>query len=99
MAETSPKKFEGMIVSDSMDKTVVVEVPMLKLHPKYKKYMKFSKRYKAHDEENAYKVGQRVSIIEVRPISKDKRWRIFELLAPARGIAEEVGEINEEIAS
>lgn len=87
-------------MSNSMDKTVVVEVRMLKAHPKYKKFMKISKRYKAHDEENTYKVGQRVSIIEVRPISKDKKWKVKELLADVKGDVEDVviGEVNEEAA-
>lgn len=86
-------------MSNSMDKTVVVEVRMLKQHPKYKKFMKLSKRYKAHDDGNIYKVGQRVSIVEVRPISKDKKWKVQELLSDVKEIAEEIGEVNEEIAS
>jgi small subunit ribosomal protein S17 len=64
----------GVVVSDKMDKTVVVKVDRLKMHPKYKKKYKVSKKYKAHDGENKFKVGDKVEIIEVRPISKDKKW-------------------------
>ena len=64
----------GMVVSDKMIKTVVVEVSRLKMHPKYKKQMKVRARYKAHDEARAYHVGDRVVIQETRPLSKDKRW-------------------------
>jgi len=64
----------GTVVSDKMDKTIVVEVVILKSHPKYKKRYKVSKRYKAHDEDNKFKVGDKVTIVEGRPMSKDKRW-------------------------
>jgi small subunit ribosomal protein S17 len=67
----------GKVVSDKMEKTRVVEVERLKEHKKYKKRFVVSKRYKAHDEENKYKVGDRVEIVESRPLSKDKRWRIL----------------------
>jgi small subunit ribosomal protein S17 len=66
--------FRGVIVSDKMDKTVVVLVNRYKEHPKYKKRYKISKKYKAHNEKNEYKIGDRVVIQENRPISKDKRW-------------------------
>jgi len=66
----------GIVVSDKMNKTVVVAVTRLKKHPKYKKYYKVTKKYKAHDEKNEYKVGDRVIIAECRPISKEKRWRV-----------------------
>lgn len=64
----------GQVVSDKMDKTVVVEIVTLKTHPIYRKKYKSSKRYKAHDEENRFHVGDRVMIVESRPISRDKRW-------------------------
>lgn len=64
----------GTVVSDKMIKTVVVEVSRLKMHPKYKKQYKVSARYKAHDEERQYHVGDRVVIRETRPLSKEKRW-------------------------
>ena len=67
---------KGVVISDKMNKTIVVAVTRLKKHPKYKKYYKVTKKYKAHDEKNEYKTGERVIIAECRPISKGKRWRI-----------------------
>ena len=64
----------GTVVSDKMEKTVIVEVMRLKMHPKYKKRYKVSTRYKAHDADNAYHVGDEVVIAETRPLSKTKRW-------------------------
>ena len=71
------KKLKGTIVSDKMDKTVVVEVTSLKKHPKYERRFRVSKRYKAHDPENSHKVGERVVIGETRPMSKGKSWKIL----------------------
>ncbi|MFH1956786.1 MAG: 30S ribosomal protein S17 [Patescibacteria group bacterium] len=71
------KTLKGKVVSDKMDKTVVVLVNQYKKHPKYNKYMKMSKRYKAHDPENKYKTGDAVVIEECRPISKDKHFKII----------------------
>lgn len=62
------------MLSDKMQKTVVVEVTRLKKHPIYRRYFKVSKHYKAHDEKNEYHVGEKVRIMEVKPISKDKKW-------------------------
>jgi small subunit ribosomal protein S17 len=73
----------GRVKSDKMDKTVVVEVVRSKMDPVYKKYVRVRKSYKAHDEENAYKVGDRVEIIEHRPISKLKRWKVINLVERA----------------
>ncbi|MFA4890368.1 MAG: 30S ribosomal protein S17 [Candidatus Paceibacterota bacterium] len=73
----SKKKLKGAIVSDAMDKTVVVVVNRFKKHPKYQKYMKVSKKYKAHDEKNEYKKGEVVIIEECQPISKDKRFKVI----------------------
>ncbi len=70
------RKLKGKIVSDKMQKTRVVAVTRLKLHPKYKKYYKITRRFKVHDENNEYKVGEEVVMEETRPLSKDKRWRI-----------------------
>ena len=67
---------KGVVVSDKMQKTVVVEVLRLKKHPKYKKYFKVSKRFKAHNSENQYHTGDKVLIKEARPMSKEKRWVI-----------------------
>jgi small subunit ribosomal protein S17 len=74
------KRLIGKVVSDKMDKTVVVELERIKVHPKYKRRFKVSKRYKAHDEKNEYKVGDKVMIEECRPLSKEKRWRVIKKL-------------------
>ena len=71
------KKFTGVVVSDRMDKTIVVRVELVKTHPKYKKRYISSKRYKVHDEKNQYKVDDKVNFVECRPLSKDKRWRVI----------------------
>jgi len=68
---------KGTVVSDKMDKTVVVSVSRFVKHPKYGKYYKVSKKYKAHDEENKYKIGDEVTIVETRPISKDKKFKVI----------------------
>lgn len=69
---------EGVVVSDKMQKTIVVEVSRFVKHPKYGKYYKISKKYKAHDENNKYKVGDKVSIVPTRPISKDKKFKVLD---------------------
>jgi len=68
--------FSGTVVSDKMQKTLVVEVSTMKVHPKYGKRFRSSRRFKVHDEKGAYHVGDTVQFIECRPISKDKRWRV-----------------------
>lgn len=68
---------QGVVVGDKMDKTIVVSVSRFIKHPKYGKYYKVSKKYKAHDEENAYKIGDKVKIVETRPISKDKKFKVI----------------------
>lgn len=68
---------EGTVVSDKMDKTVTVLVERKKLHPVYKKYIRSSAKYAAHDENNKFKTGDRVQIIECAPISKRKRWTVI----------------------
>jgi small subunit ribosomal protein S17 len=70
----------GTVVSDRMEKTVVVRVERLVPHPVYKKYVKRRVTYKAHDEKNEYQVGDRVEIVETRPLSRDKRWRVSRLI-------------------
>lgn len=77
------KTLEGLVVSDKMDKTVVVEITQRLLHPTYRKFITRRKRYKAHDEANACGTGDRVRIKETRPLSKDKRWRVAEILQKA----------------
>ena len=73
----------GTVVSNQMDKTVVVQVERLVKHPKYKKYIKQRTRFKAHDERNACSVGDEVRIIETRPLSRDKRWAVVEVTRKA----------------
>ncbi len=67
---------QGVVVGDKMDKTIVVSVSRFIKHPKYGKYYKVSKKYKAHDEENQFKIGDKVKIVETRPISKDKKFKV-----------------------
>jgi len=74
--ENKGKVLSGVVVSDKMDKTVVVEIQRYYKHPKYGKFVKSKKKYKAHDEANEMKIGDKVDIIETRPISKDKRFII-----------------------
>jgi small subunit ribosomal protein S17 len=69
------KKFQGTVVSDKMDKTIVVKVDTVKVMAKYGKRYVSSRKYKVHDEKNQFKAGDRVVFIECRPLSKDKRWR------------------------
>jgi len=74
------KQLTGTIISNKMQKTVVVRVEKLKEHPKYKRRFKVSKKYKAHVEAGEYKVGDKVIIEECRPISKEKKWRVIKKL-------------------
>jgi len=77
------KTREGVVVSDKMTKTRVVLIERVFRHPRYERVITRSKRLKAHDEQNASKVGDRVLIEETRPLSKEKRWRILQVLASA----------------
>ena len=78
------KSRTGLVVSDKMEKTVVVAIERRVPHPVYGKMVTRTKRLKAHDEENSAKVGDTVRIVETRPLSKDKRWRLVEILDRAR---------------
>lgn len=80
MERATRKTRIGVVVSDKMDKTVVVAVERRVKHPFYKKYIKLTSKFKAHDEENACQIGDKVKIMETRPLSKTKRWRIVEIL-------------------
>lgn len=73
----------GDVVSNKMDKTVVVIVKTRRQHPLYKKHVIYSKKFKAHDESNACNIGDRVKLCETRPLSKEKRWRVEETLVKA----------------
>ena len=85
MAERNLRKTRvGLVVSDKMDKTVVVAIVDNVKHPLYKKIVKRIVRLKAHDEKNECRVGDRVEVMETRPLSKDKRWRVIEILEKAK---------------
>ena len=85
MAERNLRKTRvGRVVSDKIDKTVVVAIVDNVKHPLYKKIVKRTVRLKAHDENNACKVGDRVEVMETRPLSKDKRWRVVEIIEKAK---------------
>ncbi len=84
MSERGRRKvIQGIVVSNAMDKTIVVKVSRRLRHPLYGKFIKKSKNFKAHDENNVSRVGDEVRIIESRPISKDKRWRLLETVKQA----------------
>lgn len=82
--KTGNREFIGVVTSDKMDKTITIKVSTKKLHPLYKKYVSRSKKYKAHDEKNEAKIGDTVRIVESRPISRDKCWRLVEIIARAK---------------
>ena len=84
MRDTSRKVRVGKVVSDKMDKTVVVTVAEHVAHPIYKKIIKRTYRLKAHDEANECGVGDTVKVMETRPLSKDKRWRVVEIIEKAK---------------
>ena len=75
---------EGLVVSDKMDKTIVVELEDRKKHPRYSKIMRSTTKVKVHDEENAAGIGDRVLLMETRPLSATKRWRLVEILEKAK---------------
>ena len=75
--KTIKRKFNGIVVSDKMNKTIVVKVERVKVHTKYKKRYTVSRKYKVHDEKEHFKIGDKVNFIECRPLSKDKRWRVI----------------------
>jgi small subunit ribosomal protein S17 len=83
------KERSGVVVSDRMQKTIVVSVERTVLHPKYKKILRRRTKVKAHDERNECHVGDRVLIVECRPVSRDKRWRVSKVLERAQVLAGE----------
>ena len=83
-AKSGKKEFVGIVKSDKMDKTIVVSIETTALHPLYKKYVKRVKKVKAHDATNDAKIGDRVRVIECRPISKEKCWKLAEIVERAR---------------
>ena len=80
----SKLELQGVVVSDKMDKTIVIEIMMRKLHPLYKKYVTRSKKVKAHDEKNEAHIGDTVKVEECRPLSRDKRWRLTQIVERAK---------------
>lgn len=75
-SEIINRTFQGVVVSDKNDKTIVVKIESVKKHPKYQKRYTASRNYKVHDEKNEFHVGDKVSFVECRPLSRDKRWRV-----------------------
>jgi small subunit ribosomal protein S17 len=97
MAEETKRKVRlGQVVSNRMDKTVVVEVSGPKRHPLYKKIIRRVVHYKAHDEKNECQVGDKVRIIETRPLSREKRWRVAEIIAKGEVVEVSPEEITRE---
>jgi len=82
--KSGKKEFVGTVKSDKMMKTIVVAIETMKLHPLYKKYVKRLKKVKAHDENNEAKIGDRVRVVECRPLSREKHWRLVEILERAK---------------
>ena len=78
------KTKEGIVVSNKMEKTIVVAIETMALHPIYKKRVKKTTKFKVHDEENVAQVGDKIRIMETRPLSKDKNWRLVEVIEKAR---------------
>ena len=83
MNENVKRELIGVVVSDKAEKTITVKVETYKKDPKYGKRVKYSKKYTAHDEENVCQIGDKVRVMETRPLSKDKRWRVVEVLEKA----------------
>ncbi len=78
------REFVGIVTSDKMDKTIVVSIVSKTLHPLYKKYVTRTKKVKAHDENNEAKMGDRVRVVECRPVSKEKCWKLAEIVERAK---------------
>jgi len=87
------RKLKGTVISNKMTKTLVVRVDMLKRHPKYQKFYRVSKKFKAHDEKGEYRVGDVVILVETRPFSREKRWRVSELVKRSVVHEEEIAEV------
>ena len=92
VARNKRKVRVGWVVSDKMDKTIVVEVQRLVRHPKYRKVMKRSTKLYAHDNKNQCQIGDKVKVMETRPLSKLKRWRLVEILEKGSGLEVEIKE-------
>ncbi len=90
------KERVGVVLSDKMQKTIVVQIRRKALHPEYGKVIEKANKFKVHDEKNEAKIGDRVRIVETRPMSKDKRWRLVEIISRGRASAE--GDLKETAA-
>ncbi|HPD16665.1 MAG TPA: 30S ribosomal protein S17 [Planctomycetota bacterium] len=86
MNRTQPKTVVGRVTSDRMQKTITVEAERRVMHPRFRKYVRATTRYKAHDEANDAHVGDKVRIMQTRPLSKTKNWRLVEIVERARGV-------------
>lgn len=82
--KTNKKTYTGQVVSDKMEKTIVVSITTKQLHPLYKKYVNRTKKLKAHDERNEANIGDTVRVVECRPLSKDKCWRLAQIVERAK---------------
>jgi small subunit ribosomal protein S17 len=82
--EVNKKQYTGVVTSDKMDKTIVVSISTRRLHPLYKKYVAHTKKVKAHDENNDAALGDTVRVVECRPISKEKSWRLEQVIERAK---------------
>ena len=89
------KQLTGHVISDKMDKTVVVQIERLSRHPRYGKVLRVRKKYKAHDERNDCGVGDLVRIVESRPLSREKRWRVEEIVKRVEEMPEVAPEVLE----
>lgn len=95
MANPMTRRLQGVVVSDAMDKTIVVRVDRVRVHPKYKKRYTVHKKYAAHDARNQYHVGDAVTIVASRPFSKTKRWRVLYDGQPSEDVVETPSESTE----
>ena len=95
--EKNRKMRLGHVISNKMDKTVVVTVETVRSHPRYRRVIRQASKFKAHDEENACQVGDLVRIVESRPLSKDKKWRVIEIISRKEEAETPINTIDEEI--
>jgi small subunit ribosomal protein S17 len=93
------KHREGIVVSNKMEKTVVVVVERLVRHGRYQKYLRRRERYKAHDEKNQCRVGDRVRLVETRPLSRDKRWAVQAIVSRSEALADAIAQTAAEQAA
>jgi small subunit ribosomal protein S17 len=93
------KRREGVVVSNKMDKTVVVVVERLVRHAQYHKFLRQRERYKAHDERNECQIGDRVRLVETRPLSRDKRWAVQAILSRSEALADAIAQAEAEKAA